>query len=382
MLSLEPQTIERATQDRSGIDEPGDPADRGSLAAGVPVIFPACVGRLSGFSGRLMEPILPESTRKERRAEKGHARHKWLALSLAIAVGLVAAAGIGIALNDSGDSGASPAPARPSSTSSSSTTSTAPTTTTTTLPQITQPPNAVLPPFTGTLGPGSSSDVVRAYQQRLADLHFDPGAIDGTYGAATTYAVQALQKLTGAPRTGRIGTGESWILTAFQYPQPLQPAGEPNRTEIDVTKQVITLYENYQVRLITTTSTGSGEHYCYNSPRDNPTRHICEVATTPFGPIHLHAIRLGVGQVTVGSALPAVLLQRRHRGARVHRACRRRRRRTAAPASRCTSRSTSTRWCTSAIRSTSSAGPPPRSSRARRSVRRRRPRLLLPPRHR
>lgn len=230
-----------------------------------------------------MEPILPESTRKERRAEKGHARHKWLALSLAIAVGLVAAAGVGIALNDSSDSGASAAPVGPSSTSSSSTTSTEPTTTTTTLPQITQPPNAVLPPLTGTLGPGSSGDVVKAYQQRLADLHFDPGAIDGNYGEATTYAVQALQKITGAPRNGRISTGEAWSLTAFQYPQPLQPAGEPNRTEVDVTKQVITLYENYQVRLITTTSTGSGEHYCYNSPRDNPTRHICEVATTPSG---------------------------------------------------------------------------------------------------
>ena len=125
--------------------------------------------------------------------------------------------------------------------------------------------------------------MVRAYQQRLADLHFDPGAVDGHYGDATTYAVQALQKMTGAPRTGRLGIAESLALIAFQYPQPLQANGEPNRTEVDITKQVITLYENYQVRLITTTSTGSGEHYCYNSPRLNPTQRICEVATTPSG---------------------------------------------------------------------------------------------------
>jgi hypothetical protein len=77
--------------------------------------------------------------------------------------------------------------------------------------------------------------------------------------------------------------GEALSLAAFQYPVPLQPAGEANRTEVDITKQLITLYENYQVRLITTTSTGSGDHYCYDSPRVNPTRHICEVATTPSG---------------------------------------------------------------------------------------------------
>ena len=37
------------------------------------------------------------------------------------------------------------------------------------------------------------------------------------------------------------------------------------------------------MRLITTTSSGSGERYCYNSPRVNPTRRICEDANTPSG---------------------------------------------------------------------------------------------------
>ncbi|MEX2269453.1 MAG: L,D-transpeptidase, partial [Acidimicrobiia bacterium] len=54
-------------------------------------------------------------------------------------------------------------------------------------------------------------------------------------------------------------------------------------TEIDITKQVITLYENYQVRLITTTSTASGEEFCYITPKRAPTQRICEVATTPNG---------------------------------------------------------------------------------------------------
>ena len=233
-----------------------------------------------------MNTIMPETTRQERRAAKHHSHRTWFVVVLVTCITVVGGAGVAFALNNADSSGASPAPVRASSTtssSSSSTTSTQPTTTTTTRPALAQPPNAVLPAFSGTLGPGSSGDVVRAYQQRLADLHFDPGTIDGHYGDATTYAVQALQKLTGAPRTGRLGVGETLTLTVFQYPQPLQPNGEPNRTEVDVAKQLITLYENYQVRLITTTSTGSGEHYCYNSPRLNPTQHICEVATTPSG---------------------------------------------------------------------------------------------------
>ncbi len=234
-----------------------------------------------------MNTIMPEKTRKERRAAKHRSHRKAFVALLVTCVTVVGAAGVAFALNNADSSGASPAAVRAASTtsssSSSSTTSTQPTTTTTTLPALAQPPNAVLPAFRGTLGPGSSGEVVRAYQQRLADLHFDPGTIDGHYGVATTYAVQALQKLTGAPRTGRLGVAETLTLTVFQYPQPLQPNGEPNRTEVDVAKQLITLYENYQVRLITTTSTGSGEHYCYNSPRLNPTQHICEVATTPSG---------------------------------------------------------------------------------------------------
>ena len=86
----------------------------------------------------------------------------------------------------------------------------------------------------------------------------------------------AAHRPTSVPR-------EAAALATFQYPAPLQADGEANRTEIDITKQVITLYENYQVRLITTTSTGSGKRYCYSTPRVNPTRRICEDANTPSG---------------------------------------------------------------------------------------------------
>jgi hypothetical protein len=227
-------------------------------------------------------PDPPPGSRRDRRFRRaGSGRTKIVAIGCAVVLGAGVAVGIGVAAGGADDQNATAAPAR--HVAKVSTTTTAPTTTTTTLPALRQPARATLPGFTGNLGPGSNADVVRAYQQRLADLHFDPGPVDGNYGQATVYAVQALQKLIGMPRTGRLGTAEAIQLAVFQYPAPLQPLGEGNRTELDVGKQLLTLYENYQVRLITTTSTGSGQHYCYNSPRENPTRHICEVATTPSG---------------------------------------------------------------------------------------------------
>ncbi len=175
--------------------------------------------------------------------------------------------------------------APPETTTTTSTTTTIPPTTTTTLPGLIQPASVILPdmPVFTTLGSGSPADIVAAYQQRLVDLKFDPGPVDGSYGQDTVYAAHALQKLYGLERNGRIGTAEKAALETFQYAMPLHPTAEPNRTEIDVTKQVITLYENYQVRLITTTSTASGQPFCFNTPRINPTQRVCEVATTPSG---------------------------------------------------------------------------------------------------
>jgi peptidoglycan hydrolase-like protein with peptidoglycan-binding domain len=228
-------------------------------------------------------PEPPSSSRRARRAANRHGRTQWVAIACAVVLGAGVAVGIGVAAGgaDNGDT-ANAAPARPAA-KVASTTSTAPPTTTTTLPALRQPSPWTLPGFTGSLGPGSDPAIVRAYQHRLTDLRFDPGPEDGNYGEATQYAVQTVQKLYGLPVTGRLGSREALALAAFQYPAPLQANGEPNRTEIDVTKQVLTLYANNQPRLVTTTSTGSGQHYCYSSPRVNPTRYICEVATTPSG---------------------------------------------------------------------------------------------------
>jgi len=215
-------------------------------------------------------------------------------LLVSLAAGLVAtscAVAAGAALRDE-----KPAPAEassePSTTTAASTTTTAPApTTTTTVPgAIVQPVNVDLPPVPWEgWGSGTQSPEIQAYEQRLADLKFDPGPVDGNFDQALVYAMEGVQKMAGFPTSGRIGPGEEAFLEAFQYPVPLVQPGpytpnpEPNRTEVNITNQTLTLYENYQPRLITTMSSGSGEHYCYDSPRENPTENICEYANTPSG---------------------------------------------------------------------------------------------------
>jgi peptidoglycan hydrolase-like protein with peptidoglycan-binding domain len=150
------------------------------------------------------------------------------------------------------------------------------TTTTSTIPPVEQPKVVKLPdvPAEG-LSWGDSGPVVQAYQQRLKDLHFDPGATDGVYGQATEYAVVAVQKLYGLDRDGRIGPMVKLALENFKH-KPAMPKAEADRVEINLDTQVLTVFKHWQPILITTTSTGNGEHFCGGTDG-------CQYAITPTG---------------------------------------------------------------------------------------------------
>jgi lipoprotein-anchoring transpeptidase ErfK/SrfK len=216
-------------------------------------------------------------------------------VSLLLAFGLVAGfVAAGAVLRDEDPVRAAPP--------SSSTTTTRASTTTTTLPGLIQPPPVVLPPLPlGGLVPGSTGEVVRAYEQRMADVKLDPGAVDGVFDQATAYAVQATQKLAALPRSGVIGEPEKAAFEGFRYPPPLYPEAEPNRTEINAYSQVLTLFENHQVKLVTTVSTGNGERYCYDTPFPNATTHVCEAANTPPGRYAYYSRHRGWKQGELGT---------------------------------------------------------------------------------
>ena len=49
-----------------------------------------------------------------------------------------------------------------------------------------------------------NSDVVQAIQQALADKGYDPGLVDGVFGARTSRAIRALEKDKGLRATGEV----------------------------------------------------------------------------------------------------------------------------------------------------------------------------------
>jgi peptidoglycan hydrolase-like protein with peptidoglycan-binding domain len=174
-----------------------------------------------------------------------------------------------------------PSTAATTATTEATTTTTIPPTTTTTIPPLAQQaPLPLPPPPGGAVKSGNSGNEVWAYEARMQQLHFDPGPVDGKFDGKTKYAVEAVQKQYNLPRTGVVDQATVDALVNFQYTplaaNPLNPNPEPDRVEIDLDKQVLTVYRANQVVLITTTSTGSGKRFCGGSDG-------CQYAVTPPG---------------------------------------------------------------------------------------------------
>ena len=114
-----------------------------------------------------------------------------------------------------------------------------------------------------------------ALQQRLAELRYDPGPLDGEFGSKTVMAVWAFQKVAGLAADGRV-TPDVWqAMVAAGDPPPMRPDGPPDRVEIDIARQLMLVYEGGGLRLVTHVSTGSGVPYCENAS--------CGDAVTPTG---------------------------------------------------------------------------------------------------
>jgi peptidoglycan hydrolase-like protein with peptidoglycan-binding domain len=196
---------------------------------------------------------------------------------MAAAVGLVALVAGGVAFgvtSGADDDLAAPATTtttdgrRPASTTTSSSTTTTSSTTSTTSPSA-SPAGAVL-------SRGDSGPEVVALQRRLGELRYDPGPVDGKFGGATVYAVQAFQKLNGMAPDGRVGPAVQGALANPAPILPIAPYGGDDRVEVALGRQVLVVYEDGEPKLITHVSTGSHRTYCARGTCDN-------VAITPVG---------------------------------------------------------------------------------------------------
>ncbi|SFJ52140.1 Putative peptidoglycan binding domain-containing protein [Streptosporangium canum] len=113
-----------------------------------------------------------------------------------------------------------------------------------------------------TLHPGDYAKIVERLQRRLQELNFSPGLVNGYYGAETQVAVWAFQKSQGLMAKDEVGP-ETWRALAHpHWAPPLVPAGGPRRVEIDLRRQLLTVYRHNRPMLISHVSTGSGTYFC------------------------------------------------------------------------------------------------------------------------
>lgn len=150
------------------------------------------------------------------------------------------------------------------------------------------------PPTTAPAQPSLAASIpeVMALQERLAELGYDVGTPDGTWGARTTYSLMAFQKVERLTRDGQDGPETRQALATASTPGPMVPGGAPTRIEIDVARQVLFHWVNGSLARILTVSTGNNERYCVDGE--------CDVAVTPGGSFRIGRKAAGLEVAPLG----------------------------------------------------------------------------------
>jgi peptidoglycan hydrolase-like protein with peptidoglycan-binding domain len=157
--------------------------------------------------------------------------------------------------------------------------------TTTTAP----PPTVVKVALSKTLQLNDQGDEVKMVQQRLNDLNFDVGAVDGIYGANTQAAVWAYQDLTRdpakSPKRNADGKVSPDLWSRMQDPINLtdwRPNATPRHVLISLPGQFMIVWNGPKLEMITHISSGSGEHWCAE-PKNVPPWPGATTTTNPAG---------------------------------------------------------------------------------------------------
>ncbi len=97
-----------------------------------------------------------------------------------------------------------------------------------------------------------------AVEAHLAGLRYDVGPVDGNIDEVAASAIMAFQKVHGLDRTGRFTDQVgAQILATSGTPAALVPNNDANKVEIDLTRQVLFLYEGGSLSKILPVSSGT-----------------------------------------------------------------------------------------------------------------------------
>lgn len=154
--------------------------------------------------------------------------------------------------------------------------------------------------------PDPDPDPVTVAQRVLTDLGYYVATVDGVAGPATRSALMAFQKVHDLPRTGEL---DEATLAALQNPRAPQLRGtDPDRIEVDLTRQVLYVVEDGTVVRILPVSSGNGEGYTSSSGS-------WAYANTPTGTFTVTRKILGERHAALGVLYNPLYF---HRGFAVH----------------------------------------------------------------
>lgn len=190
-------------------------------------------------------------------------------------------------------------------------------TTTTTIDPALCPPGSPITclPLSRTVRRGMKGDDVLRIQQRLKDLKFDPGVIDGIYGGDTMMAVWAFQALVlNMSRDTLVDFVTPVLWDSMRGNVVITPRREsdtPNHVEVYLPEQVMIVVKGKDIVLISHVSTGTGQEWCEevivdpgeegNKGADVIKDGICGQAITPGGIYYFYNRKVGQRESKLGT---------------------------------------------------------------------------------
>lgn len=101
----------------------------------------------------------------------------------------------------------------------------------------------------------------REAEQRLADMGYWTGAVDGVFDSASRSALSAFQKWEGRAVTGKLTTDELEAIRRGAAPKAREPGYE--HVEVDLDRQVLMMVDEDGAARVLPVSTGNGKEFFY-----------------------------------------------------------------------------------------------------------------------
>ncbi|CAN5892623.1 hypothetical protein BH23ACT12_BH23ACT12_10610 [soil metagenome] len=128
-------------------------------------------------------------------------------------------------------------------------------------PQVKPSPSAVPAAVQdGILKVGSKGAEVTALEQRLADLKYMVGKVDGSFDSNTRHGLTAFQKVEGLSRSGIGDAATMTRLATASTPAP-RYSSPADHLEVDLPRQTVYVVRGGAVSAILPTSTGSNKNF-------------------------------------------------------------------------------------------------------------------------